>query len=267
MKTEFEFNGHKIAFVMDYTGTMVSATQLAKASDKKVDNFERTQIYKYIVDELKITPEFISKVQLTSLTSEGCDNTDFEKKLNDSIRTASKHKEQGTFYCEELALAFAMWISPALHVWVLMHLSKLVFGPNAHAVRTAVVELPDAWNNKVNFERRVKEIYNDEVDNALVKKRADLQYELDQIDFQTAQLRDKLFAPELFDPIEKIARNLRNLTLKRQTIQKEINALTIEINKVYDDPELALAIEQKEKWQAKCSELSNVLRGKVSKKK
>lgn len=126
MKTlEYLFEESQIHFLVNGTdrNLMINATEMAKKFDKRVDSFLRNETTKSFIHELEFT--------------QICVNSDRSFTPNDEIKNSEKralgtiistHGQNGTFFCEELALKFAAWLSPKFEVWVYTRIKEITFG-------------------------------------------------------------------------------------------------------------------------------------------
>lgn len=124
-----KFEEQEIAFDLFRGDLMVNATEMAKPFNRRVDNYLRLASTK----SLKKALENDRKSESNYLTSEVVEN---------QILTTKEGQHGGTFMCEDLALAFAMWLSPEFHVWILKTVREIIFGNNPELVREAVMNMP-----------------------------------------------------------------------------------------------------------------------------
>src|SRR5690554_96164 len=112
MKTlEFFFQETQIHFLLQNEGNvMVNATEMAKAFNKRIDVFLKTEPTKLFIETLKFPPVGV--------------NLDI-KSDEDIIQTRGRN---GTYFHRVLALKFAAWLDPNFEVWVYSTIDNLLFG-------------------------------------------------------------------------------------------------------------------------------------------
>ena len=116
MKTiEFIYQDTEIHFALQNEGNvMVNATEMAKAFNKRVDDFTR----------LRSTESFINEV-LEDLNLENNHAHLRDYKREDVI---SSNKKRGTYMCDVLALKFAAWLDVKFELWVYKTINNILFG-------------------------------------------------------------------------------------------------------------------------------------------
>jgi hypothetical protein len=106
---KFEFNDITIEFeIMEDGSIMANATQMAKAVNKRLDVFLKTDHVKAFIEELKLTPNGGS----------------FEALEEDKI--VKKRSGSRTYFNKLLAYKFASWVSPKFEVWVYKTVDLLI---------------------------------------------------------------------------------------------------------------------------------------------
>lgn len=107
-----DFNGFKIDFepFVKERSVMVNATQMAKAFDKRIDHFLRSDHAKEFISVLEFTPYGGNSEQLSKA---------------EIIQTRG---QAGTWMHRILALKFAAWLNPEFELWVFMVIEELLFG-------------------------------------------------------------------------------------------------------------------------------------------
>jgi predicted nucleic acid-binding protein len=257
--TDFHFDGHTISFIQDESTSMVNATQLADAIGVRLDNFERSSNYREFVKVLKNSQDFRRKVQRLFLTSEGKNNTDFEKKLNDSIKHVPA-RETGTFYCEELAIYFCMLNHVKLGLWLTARLQHMIFGKDAAAIKKAVLDLPHAHKMKLQYGRSVKAMKNELADPADLKELNEVTTLKEVKQAEIVRVEHKLYAPELFDDLAELAMMLREKHLELLALDDQISEVTARMEKAFDDPELVQLEANHQKYKDLCKQYNKILR-------
>lgn len=153
MKTlEFMYQETQIHFLVNpmQENVMINATEMAKAFDKRVDVFLKTDHAKAFIKVLLSTLYGGNKTILTM----------------DEILYANK--KAGTFMHRILALKFAAWLDANFEVWVFSKIEEITFGNykkhwEAHALqeqakidmetyKTALLENPTLENVQSYFE-------------------------------------------------------------------------------------------------------------------
>lgn len=238
METTFEYNGKEITFVVDEGSQMISATQLAKAADKRLDVFEKTTGFSEFLKSLRKSQYFLGKTRESSHQMEVTDRIESNKKLDYFIRRTSNYAEHGTLYCEELALYLAMWIHADLAVWVMQCFSKMVFGKNAKAIKASILEIPEAFNMKEGLRSEMKELLKEILPEGKVKEFRESNKRLKELNGEIDRLLDKTAQLDLFDPIDNIGEEIRLRVIERNKLQNIIDKLDREFEAIkITDPE------------------------------
>jgi len=88
---------------------MINATEMAKAFGKRIDHFLKAGHTKKFITELE-----------SEFTPNGG---------NSCHQIISTRGQNGTYFCEELALKFAAWLDPKFELWVYRRIKEITFGP------------------------------------------------------------------------------------------------------------------------------------------
>lgn len=109
--TEFIYQDTKIHFAFSTDkNVMVNATEMAKAFNKRIDHFLKSDHAKNFINELLITPYGGNKNPLTM----------------DEIIISNK--KAGTYFTRILALKFASWLDTKFELWVFSTIDEIMFG-------------------------------------------------------------------------------------------------------------------------------------------
>lgn len=115
----FKFEESEITFLMSKdNNVMVNATEMAKAFDKKVDNFTR----------IDSTQEFIKACLRFANIEENKTPKSVFSDMKSELDLIISRQKSGTFMHRVLALKFAAWLNPNFEVWVYATIEKLLFG-------------------------------------------------------------------------------------------------------------------------------------------
>ncbi len=233
------FNNQEIAFDLFRGDVMVNATEMAKAFGKRVDVFTKTKQTKALIDAL---------VQDRKLESKYHQLVVFENQ----ILVQKRGNHGGTFMCEDLALAFAMWLSPEFHVWILKTVREIIFGNNPELVREAVMNMPRIQKELDRLRRKRNRIKAALLGpdrrremNGLVSRRA-------QINSQLMAIMAYDGAAPLYSSPEEMGREMVKMMQERESITQEIRAKEDDFSKVLVSEEyidLIKSISQLEKEQ------------------
>lgn len=139
---EFIYQDMQIHFALHQNqNVMVNATEMAKAFNKRIDHFLKSDHAKAFIEALNKTP---NSVNLSSeFTPYGGNSAPL--KLEEIIQTRG---HVGTYFHPHLALKFAAWLDPAFEVWVYRTINELLFGNyNKHS---------EAALNKIEAEKELK---------------------------------------------------------------------------------------------------------------
>lgn len=206
-----KFEEQEIAFDLFRGDLMVNATEMAKPFGKRVDHF--------LVN--KQTRELISAL-IQDRKSEL--NYPESRVVQSEILTTKEGQHGGTFMCEDLALAFAMWLSPQFHVWILKTVREIIFGNNPELVREAVMNMPRIQKEIDRLRKR-----RNRVRNAILgdDRRKELQSLISQratINYQIKSLTEYSGDNPLFDEPEKLGLELVRLMKEKDAVQEQIRA-------------------------------------------
>ncbi|ALU74318.1 hypothetical protein AUW17_03115 [Tenacibaculum dicentrarchi] len=109
--TEFIYQDTEIHFAFELDGNvMVNATEMAKAFNKRLDVFLKTDQTKAFMKTLEFTPFGGNSVPL---------------KRDEIIQTKGV---SGTFFTRILALKFAAWLDVEFELWLFTAIDELMFG-------------------------------------------------------------------------------------------------------------------------------------------
>lgn len=204
-----KFDEDEIAFDLFKGDLMVNATEMAKPFGKRVRNWLRLNSTKALILALKDDREN----EFKQLTSEL-----FEEK----ILQEKRGHHGGTFMCEDLALAFAMWLSPQFHVWILKTVREIIFGNNPELVREAVVNMPRIQKDLDRLRKKRNRLRNAILGDSRRKDLQSLLSERATVNHQIKSLTEYTAENPLFDQPEQLGRELVRLMKEKDTIQETI---------------------------------------------
>jgi hypothetical protein len=126
-----KFEEQEIAFDLLRGDLMVNATEMAKpfGKGKRPSDFLRLASAKSLIAALIQDRNSDSNYRTSAV-------------VESQVLTTKEGQHGGTYMCEDLALAFAMWLSPQFHVWILKSVREIIFGNNPELVKEAVMNLP-----------------------------------------------------------------------------------------------------------------------------
>lgn len=234
-----KFQGQDIAFDLFRGDLMVNATEMAKPFNRRIDFFLKSQSTKALIAALIED----RKRESNYLQMEVIEN---------QILVQKRGQHGGTYMCEDLALAFAMWLSPDFHVWILKSVREIIFGNNPELVREAVMNMPriqrdlDRLRRKRNKLKAVilgpdrrKEM------NTLVNQRSSVSHQIQNLTFLPAIQSLKLDA-------DGLGARLLSLIQERDSLDEQIQKLNADFDKILIQDEyldLVTEIGQLEKEQ------------------
>lgn len=109
--TEFIYQDTIIHFALSTNkNVMVNATEMAKAFNKRIDHFLKTEPTKRFIKLLEFPPQ-------------GVNSSPLKKK-----EIISTHGQNGTYFTKLLAIKFAMWLDPVFELWVIHTIDEIMFG-------------------------------------------------------------------------------------------------------------------------------------------
>lgn len=106
---KFEFKKELIDFEVENGNVMVNATQMAKAFEKRIDHFLRSDHAQAFIKVLQFTPYGGNSAPL---------------KYDEIVKTRG---QLGTFMHRLLALKFAAWLSPEFELWVYAKIDEILY--------------------------------------------------------------------------------------------------------------------------------------------
>lgn len=234
-----KFEEQEIAFDLFRSDLMVNATEMALPFEKRVRNWTRLDSTKSLIEAL-INDR---KSEFNCLTSELVEN---------QILTTKEGHHGGTFMCEDLALAFAMWLSPEFHVWILKTVREIVFGNNPELVREAVMNMPRIQKDLDRLRRkrnRIKAVIlgpdRRKEMNTLVNKRSGISHQIQNLTFLPSIKSLKLDS-------ESLGTRLIDLIQERDQLDEDIQKMNSDFDKILikdEYIELIVQIGQLEKEQ------------------
>lgn len=124
-----KFQEQEIAFDLLKGDLMVNATEMAKPFGKRLYKFMKTASTKALIQAL-----INDRMEESNYPHLGV--------VEKQVIFTKEGQHGGTYMCEDLALAFAMWLSPEFHVWILKSVREIIFGNNPELVKEAVMNLP-----------------------------------------------------------------------------------------------------------------------------
>lgn len=205
-----KFEEHEIAFDLFRGDLMVNATEMAKPFGKRPENFTRLASTKRLIAALK---EDV-KNEIYPLTSEGIDR---------KISYTKRGFHAGTFMCEELALSFAMWLSPEFNVWIMKMVKEIIFGNNPELVREAVMNMPRIQKELDRLRKRRNRARNIILGDDRRKEMSHLLSERASINHQINNLTEYSASNPLFDQPEQLGQELVRLMKEKERVQEAIN--------------------------------------------
>ncbi len=204
-----KFEEQEIAFDLFRGDLMVNATEMAKPFGKRVRNWLRLDTTKSLIDAIKND----RRSDFKQLTSELFESSILEEK---------RGNHGGTFMCEDLALAFAMWLSPQFHVWILKNVREIIFGNNPELVREAVMNMPRIQKELDRLRKRRNRVRNAILGDDRRKEIQALISHRAVLNFQIKSLTDYSGDNPLFDEPEKLGMELVRLMKEKDTVQEQI---------------------------------------------
>ena len=118
----FEYDGKRITFDFGDGEQMINATQMAKAFNKRLDNFARLKQTKAFIEVLSSVPSDVREREIVRIVRGGVPEL------------------QGTWYCDVLALKLAAWLDPRFEVWVYQKIKTLLTEGQVRLTRDAISE-------------------------------------------------------------------------------------------------------------------------------
>ena len=206
-----KFEEQEIAFDLFRGDLMVNATEMAKPFGKRVRNWLRLDTTKALIDAIKED----RKSEFKQLTSELFEN---------EILIEKRGQHGGTFMCEDLAMAFAMWLSPQFQVWILKTVREIIFGNNPELVREAVMNMPRIQKELDRLRKRKNRVRNAILGDDRRKELQSLISQRATINYQIKSLTEYSGDNPLFDEPEKLGLELVRLMKEKDAVQEQIRA-------------------------------------------
>jgi hypothetical protein len=240
-----KFKDQDIAFDLFKGDLMVNATEMAKPFGKRIDKFTKSEstkaLIQALVDDRKLQSNYPQMGVVESL-----------------IIQTKEGQHGGTFMCEDLALAFAMWLSPQFHVWILKTVREIIFGNNPELVKEAVMNMPRIQKDLDRLRRkrnRIKALIlgpdRRKEMNILVNKRSTVSHQIQNLTFLPSIRSMKLDS-------DTLGARLMDLIQERDQLDEDIRKMNDDFDKILikdDYLELITEIGQLEKEQKHFSRL------------
>lgn len=204
-----KFEEQEIAFDLFRGDLMVNATEMAKpfGKGKRPSDFLR----------LKSTEALIQAMKSKS-------NYSISAVVESEIILTKEGQHGGTFMCEDLALAFAMWLSPEFHVWILQTLREIIFGNNPELVREAVMNMPRIQKELDRLRKRRNRVRNVILGDDRRKEMQSLLAERASLNHRIKSLTEYSADNPLFDEPEKLGQEIVRLMKEKEQVQEAIQS-------------------------------------------
>jgi hypothetical protein len=219
-----KFDDQEIAFDLFKGDLMVNATEMAKPFKRRLDHFLVNGQTKALINALIIDRE-----------SEF--NYPESRVVENEILTTKEGQHGGTFMCEDLALAFAMWLSPPFHVWILKTVREIVFGNNPDLVREAVINMPRIQKDLDRLRKKRNRLRNVILGDSRRKELQSLLSERATVNHQIKSLTEYSAENPLFDQPEQLGRELVRLMKEKDAIVDAIRKKDESFNKLLIEKE------------------------------
>ncbi|WP_373399667.1 hypothetical protein V8V91_08420 [Algoriphagus halophilus] len=162
--------------------------------------------------------------------------------------------------CEDLALAFAMWLSPQFHVWVLKTVREIIFGNNPELVREAVMNMPriqKELNTKRRKRNRIKAVLlgpdRRKEMRDLISKRSDINNRIHHLTFLPTVKSLQLDS-------ESLGNQLIDLMNQRDQLEEDIKALENRFEKILVKEEYLDLVKEIRDLEAEQRQFSKIIR-------
>lgn len=204
-----KFAEQEIAFDLFKGDLMVNATEMAKPFKRRLDNFLVNQQTKDLIQAL--------------ISDKKSDSNYLESQvIENQILVQKRGGHGGTYMCEDLALAFAMWLSPEFHVWILKMVREIIFGNNPELVREAVMNMPRIQKELDRLRRKRNRLRNFLLGDDRRKELSALINERAEANRRINSLSSFAGNENLYKDPEKLGLELMNAVMKRDTLDQQI---------------------------------------------
>ena len=206
-----KFEEQEIAFDLFKGDLMVNATEMAKpfGKGKRPSDYLRLASTKALIEALKSD----RKSEFNYSTS---------AVVEYQILSTKEGQHGGTFMSEELALAFAMWLSPQFHVWILKTVREIIFGNNPELVREAVMNMPRIQKELDRLRKRRNRVRNVILGDDRRKEMQSLLSERAELNHRIKALTEYSADNPLFDEPEKLGQEIVRVMREKEQIQEAI---------------------------------------------
>lgn len=204
-----KFQEQEIAFDLMRGDLMVNATEMAKpfGKGKRPSDFLR----------LKSTDNLISAMKSDS-------NYRTSAVVESEILQTREGQHGGTFLCEDLAMAFAMWLSPEFHVWILKTVREIIFGNNPELVREAVMNMPRIQKDLNRLRKKRNRLRNYLLGDERRKELSTLINRRAEANRRVVSLSSFAGNESLYKDPEKLGMELMRAVISRDTLDEQIKA-------------------------------------------
>ncbi|MEX2566629.1 MAG: KilA-N domain-containing protein [Cyclobacteriaceae bacterium] len=214
-----KFKEQEIAFDLFKGDVMVNATEMVKPFGKRLDVYLKTKA---------------TKALIKALIADRKNDFNYHQLVvvEDQILTTKEGQHGGTFMCDDLALAFAMWLSPQFHVWILKTVREIIFGNNPELVREAVMNMPRIQKELDRLRKKRNRLRNVILGDGRRKELHSLMSERASVNFQIKSLTEYSGDNPIFDNPEQLGRELVRLMKEKDIIQGDIQQKEESFNRI-----------------------------------
>lgn len=219
------FDNQEITFDFLEHDMMVNATEMIQPFKKRIDHFlanENTQEY---IKSLIKSKDFLEKIPPKYPEFRVFEQDYSEEELKNFVIQTRRGNHGGTYMCQDLAIYFAMWLSPEFAVWVTQTIRKLFLGNDPIKTRRLLQEIPKLFQETKALKSQARKLKIKTLDIDAQKTKKILKLNLISIETKIKSLIDHAAQLDLFDSPEEIGRRMIRLSQEKAKIENEIFAI------------------------------------------
>lgn len=218
------FENQEITFDFLEHDMMVNATEMARPFKKLIRHFLANESTIKFIEAIRNNPNFIRKIQSKYTGFRIFEEDETNKSLDNLIIQTRRGNHGGTYMCQELAIYFAMWLSPEFAVWVTQTIQKLFLGNDPIKTRQLLQDIPKLYQETRRLKSKAKKLRFESLDIDIHKSRRVLKLSLISIETKIKSLIDHAAQLDLFDTPEEIGRRMIKLSQEKVKLEKGIAA-------------------------------------------
>lgn len=231
------FENQEITFDFLEHDMMVNATEMAQSFNKRLDVFLKAAKTQAYIKALVKSKPFNDKTQSNYHQMVVVEQDYTNNKLDNMVIETREGNYGGTYMCQDLAIYFAMWLSPEFAVWVTQTIRKLLWGSDPVKTRKALTNIPRLFQETKELNNQSSKLRKRSVSPEIIETRKLVKFKLINVETRIKAIIDNAGQRDLFETPEEIGRRMIKLSQEKIAYEKEI----AELNKM---EQAALSFEE-----------------------